>query len=219
MTRISFRSVAIVGVLAAFSAAGCCQKEKDEILKLNSQYNNLRQETETLRSDLAKAQSDRDALQAQLAQKDNELNATKTATAAAPKGPATAAGWQRTAYGDKVEVGSDVLFSPGSATLSSGGQRALAKIVTDLKTNYANLPVRVYGFTDSDPISKSKKSWADNLDLSANRAMAVTRYLEQHGVSGSRIETIAMGENHPVASNSSREGKQKNRRVEIVVVR
>jgi flagellar motor protein MotB len=79
--------------------------------------------------------------------------------------------------------------------------------------------VQVYGFTDNDPIVKTKKLWEDNLDLSANRAMMVTRELIRHGIAANRVETIAMGSTHPVASNSDKAGKAKNRRVEIVAIK
>ena len=99
------------------------------------------------------------------------------------------------------------------------GKNALSRIVRDIKNSYPNLPVRVYGYTDSDPIKKSKRRWKDNLDLSANRAMAVTRYLIDNGVPKANIETIAMGDSNFVASNKTRAGKAKNRRVDIMVVR
>jgi chemotaxis protein MotB len=118
-----------------------------------------------------------------------------------------------------VTVGADILFSSGKADLTSGGRAALDKIVGDLKSHYAGMTVRVYGHTDTEPIRKSKKLWQDNLDLSANRAMAVARYLVSKGISAKNVEVVAMGENHPVADNATAAGKAKNRRVEIVVLK
>lgn len=103
--------------------------------------------------------------------------------------------------------------------LRSSGKRALGRITDELNGRYAGLPVRIYGYTDSDPIRRSKKFWKDNLDLSSNRAMAVVRYLISRGVPKENIESIGMGDSNPVASNSSKSGKSKNRRVEIVVVK
>ena len=65
---------------------------------------------------------------------------------------------------------------------------------------------------------KTKAKWDDNLDLSANRAMAVTRYLTGKGLDSAMIETVGMGAAQPVASNSSKDGKARNRRVEIYAV-
>ena len=115
-------------------------------------------------------------------------------------------------------VGSDVLFSSGRATLTTGGRNALVAVASKIKTSFPGNIVRVYGHTDSDPIVKSKKLWADNLDLSANRAMAVTRYLISKGVARSKIETVGMGASRPITSNKTKAGKAKNRRVEIIVV-
>ena len=78
--------------------------------------------------------------------------------------------------------------------------------------------MRVYGYTDSDPIKRSARLWKDNLDLSANRAMAVTRELRKLGIPAESIETVAMGATRSVAPNRTKADKAKNRRVEIVVV-
>jgi len=114
---------------------------------------------------------------------------------------------------------SDILFPSGQATLTKQGLTELDKAAAAIKARYAGLPVRVYGYTDTDPILKTKKLWQDNLDLSANRAMNVTRHLRSRGVPASMIETVAMGETRPVASNASTASKARNRRVEIIVIK
>ena len=73
----------------------------------------------------------------------------------------------------------------------------------------------VVGHTDTEPIKKS--SWKDNLELSAQRALSVTRYLMDHGIPDKQVEASGCGSARPVASNSTADGKAKNRRVEIVV--
>lgn len=77
------------------------------------------------------------------------------------------------------------------------------------------MQVDVVGHTDSDPIKKSK--WKDNWQLSAERALAVLRYLNSKGISSEKIRAVAAGSSRPVASNKSSSGKAQNRRVEIVV--
>jgi chemotaxis protein MotB len=81
------------------------------------------------------------------------------------------------------------------------------------------MTVRVMGYTDSDPIVKTKNLWKDNLDLSANRAMEVTRHLWSKGISAEHIETVAMGATHFMGPNTTKAGKAGNRRVEISVVK
>ncbi len=214
----------IVAALAAFSAVGCCQKEKEQISQLTKDNNELANTNQELKSELAQARDREAQLQAQLTGKDAEISAAREQGTRPPKGgdvrtTGTASGWEPTLGGDKVTVGADILFAPGKAALTSAGEKKMDKIIADLKGTYANLPIRVYGYTDSDPIRKTKNLWDDNLDLSANRAMAVTRYIVAKGVPADRIETVAMGQTHPVARNASKDAKAKNRRVEIIVVK
>ncbi len=77
------------------------------------------------------------------------------------------------------------------------------------------MPVDIVGHTDSDPIKKS--GWKDNWQLSSERALAVLRYLNSKGMRADQIRAVAAGSAKPIASNSSSDGKSRNRRVEIVV--
>jgi len=226
MARHRLWGPGVAVVMAALAAAGCCDKEKKQLVALTQDYNDLSSRNKELRDELAKAKADEQDLESKLSATETELGAAKDELARLKaKGPepgdgkGTAGGWDRGLGGDKITVGSDLLFSAGRATLSAKGKTALNKIVADLKDTYAGLPVRVMGYTDGDPIKRSKNLWKDNLDLSANRAMAVTRYLISKGVSAARVETIGMGATHPIASNTTKAGKAKNRRVEIVVIR
>ena len=108
-----------------------------------------------------------------------------------------------------------ILFDPGKATLKNATSKELDHIYSVLKAKYPGRHIEVAGHTDSDPIKKSK--WTDNLELSSQRAMAVARYLIQKGVAENKIGATGYGSARPLASNSTASGKQKNRRVEIVV--
>ncbi len=216
-----------LSVLAAVSSLGCNQKDKELIQELNTRNQELQTDNQGLRQQLAQAKTREDSLSGQLAARQLEANAAnarlrelqdKLAATPAPA-PAPAAGWEQGALGDMVTVGTDILFASGKADLTAAGKTALDKIAGDLKTTYAGMPVRVFGHTDTQPIRRTKKLWQDNLDLSANRAMAVTRYLISKGIGASNIETVAMGENHPISDNSTSAGRTKNRRVEIVVMK
>ncbi len=218
----------VVLVIVSLSAIGCGDKEKQMILQLEGQNNQLTKKNQDLESQLSLSKGNEALLMAQidrqkmdLTSKDSEITQLKMKLASPPKGTgtSTAAGWKTTTFGDQVTVGSDVLFSSGRATLTRAGKRALDAIAATITGRYAGLPVRVYGYTDSDPIKRTRKLWKDNLDLSANRAMAVTRYLISKGVDSGRIETIGMGATHFVTDNRAKASKAKNRRVEIFVVR
>jgi flagellar motor protein MotB len=219
----------VIGVPFVMAAIGCNEaKLKTDIQNLQNDKKVLDQRLKEKMDELAVVKNENAKLTEGLQAKESEVLALKSQPpkvvekgvegAGTDEGGETAAGWRRTSVGDMMTISGHLLFGPGSATLTAEGRGKLAKVARDLKTTYAGRIARVYGFTDNDPIVKSKKLWQDNLDLSANRAMAVVRYLWSQGVPKASIETVAMGETHPVASNSSADGKKKNRRVEILVV-
>lgn len=215
------KTVWVVTLLTA-AGCGCCEKEKQQIQALQAQNDDLMSERADLSDRLSEQQAFTNSLRAELSDTNQQLSNARQTIAeleSQPRQTETADDWERGRFGDKITVGSDLLFASGKATLTSAGTQKLAKIASDLKSTYADLPVRVYGYTDSDPIKKTKNLWQDNLDLSANRAMAVTRYLTGQGIDAERVETIAMGATNFKASNQSKEGKAQNRRVEIFVVR
>ena len=110
----------------------------------------------------------------------------------------------------------EVLFDSGKADLKSASLESLDKISSVLNTTVKELNVGIEGHTDNEPIKYS--SWKSNWHLSSARALSVLDYLEKQGVASDRLSAIGYGEYRPVASNDTKEGKQKNRRVEIVVL-
>ena len=86
-----------------------------------------------------------------------------------------------------------------------------------LLREYPDARVRAEGHTDSDPIRKS--AWRDNLELSEARARAVASFMVgRGGLPRDHVESVGYGERRPVAANTTREGKARNRRVEIVLL-
>src|SRR5690606_40014712 len=73
----------------------------------------------------------------------------------------------------------------------------------------------VSGFTDDRQVRGSNRQFADNWELSAQRALTVTRALIEEGVASSDIFAAAFGAEQPVASNADAEGRSRNRRVEM----
>jgi len=208
----------VTPLVLAFAAGGCVNKEKQELVALREQYNDLSNQNQDLQSQLAQSQARETQVLAQLSDKTAELDAAKaevqtlkTQKVSAPP-VQSAQGWEAGLSADRVTVGSDILFASGKASLTSAGKAALNKIAADIRKSYANMPVRVYGYTDTDPIKRSK--WKDNLELSSMRAMAVTRYLASKGIKAKLVETIGMGEHHPVGTS-----KAKSRRVEIIAIK
>jgi len=108
-----------------------------------------------------------------------------------------------------------VLFDSGKATLRRSAYPVLDRVAQVLK-ELPDQPVGVEGHTDDVPITYSK--WPDNHALSVARATAVVDYLAQRGVHRSRLTPIGYGEARPLTSNDTPDGRQKNRRVEIVIL-
>jgi chemotaxis protein MotB len=109
-----------------------------------------------------------------------------------------------------------VLFDSGKAQLRRGAYPVLDKVAQVLK-EFPSQPVGVEGHTDNVPIRVS--GWASNEALSLARASAVVDYLvTKQGIDRSRLTPIGYGEEHPIASNDASDGRQKNRRVEIVIL-
>lgn len=108
-----------------------------------------------------------------------------------------------------------ILFDSGKAELKKEASAKLDHIRAVIREKYADKQIDVVGHTDTDPIKKS--NWKDNWELSAHRALAVTRYLVAHGIDEKIIRAVGCGQSRPVVSNATASGKARNRRVEIVV--
>jgi len=116
-----------------------------------------------------------------------------------------------------VTLPNTILFSAGEATLKKATSTELNHIESVLQSRYPGRQIDVVGHTDSDPIKVTKDKWKDNLELSSQRALAVTRYLIKRGIPKDKIRAVGCGAARPIASNATASGKAKNRRVEIVV--
>jgi len=232
MNSRKFTAALVLFTALALTTVGCTdwKQEYDELqgqyAELNAEHNALLQNTQGMRTDLSRCEAQRNQLQNQLNSVRGDLTDArrerdkwKEIAQGIPDGPTGDSTTRVPGEVTVITLESDVLFGAGSAKLTAAGQRAIGSVLPQLRGKYAGMTVRIYGHTDSDPIVKTKKLWQDNLDLSANRAMAVTRYLRERGIDGARIETIAMGQTQPVASNKTKTGKAKNRRVTIGVVR
>ena len=108
-----------------------------------------------------------------------------------------------------------VLFDSGKATLRRSAYAVLDRVAQVLQ-EVEDQPIGIEGHTDNQPIRHS--GWANNNALSLARANAVADYLQKQGVAADRLTTIGYGESHPIASNDAPDGRQKNRRVEIIIL-
>lgn len=113
----------------------------------------------------------------------------------------------------EVRINEKVLFPSAKAELFKKGQSVLDGLVTSLVESGSF--VSVEGHTDNVPISNGR--YATNWELSAARALSVIHFLEAHGVPKERLQAVALADTQPIAGNDTEDGRQKNRRVQIVL--
>jgi chemotaxis protein MotB len=117
-----------------------------------------------------------------------------------------------------VDLAEQIFFDSGKATLKKGGKEVLKKVGDALK-GYENKIIRVVGHTDNVPVAKSlQTTFPSNWELSVARATNVVRYLQEVGIPPERMIPSGRGEYDPVAPNDTPEGRQKNRRIEIMLI-
>lgn len=117
-----------------------------------------------------------------------------------------------------VDLAEKVFFDSGKAALKPEGKKILKK-VGDALMGYESKIIRVVGHTDNVPIAKAlQKTFPTNWELSVARATTVVRFLQDVGISPMRMIASGRGEYGPVASNDTEEGKQSNRRIEILLI-
>jgi len=109
-----------------------------------------------------------------------------------------------------VTMPEGILFDTDSAAIRAGLQADLRAMARNLQ-EYRNSTVDVIGHTDNTGSAEY------NQDLSARRASAVAGVLLEAGVDPARVRSFGRGENEPVATNLTPEGRQQNRRVEIII--
>jgi flagellar motor protein MotB len=116
----------------------------------------------------------------------------------------------------RVELPGSQLFEQGSARLRPGAANVIADAATEIRRSYPEQILGIEGHTDSDPVSGGL--FRTNHELSTARAMAVYDVLVSSGrYRPDQLFLVGHGPNHPVVSNATAEGKQRNRRVELVV--
>lgn len=118
----------------------------------------------------------------------------------------------------KVTFDSGILFGTGSSTLQPAAKNSLTQFANSVLKVNTDCDVAIQGYTDNAgwKNSTAEQSAQKNLNLSQERAQAVTNYLQSIGVSSNQIRsTTGYGEANPVADNSTAAGKAQNRRVEV----
>jgi chemotaxis protein MotB len=220
----------VVGSIAAFS--GCRSTGRWLTPSEYDEYNTLRRLNQeqsviitSLTNDKVSLTQENDFLKTQLQDKGELLAALKANLENLQRG-ITKGGPE---LGDNVEtfttpsgdvgirVKGDVLFASGEAKLKSSGERVLKQVAELVRDKPNKLAIR--GFTDSDPIKKTKGKWEDNFDLSGHRALAVLEFLQKEGITPARLHFEGFGQYALVTGASGTEDKARSRRAEIILLK
>ena len=155
-----------------------------------------------------------DRLQKEIAQREVQAQRLQTLEQALA-GPLAAG--RVTLQNGRIGINGNVLFELSSAELQPEGRALLKSLAAPLAGYLKSRQeiLMVSGFTDDRQVRGGSKAFADNWELSAQRALTVTRTLIEEGVPSSAVFAAAFGSQQAVASNADAEGRAKNRRVEI----
>ena len=120
----------------------------------------------------------------------------------------------------RIGISGSVLFALNSDQLQPEGRQLLKSLATPLRAYLGSRDewLMVSGFTDDRQLRDGNRQFADNLELSAQRALTVTRTLIEEGLPAASVFAAAFGPEQPVASNADADGRSRNRRVEMAQV-
>jgi chemotaxis protein MotB len=238
-------TVLVVVALVALVAAGCCNKYKDQIASQEKEIEALEIGKHDLEEQVSLLKSERDDLEAQLAdvnkhmqdalqasaeelkalqaemRRRHEQNQKRLATIKKMLGQ-----FRKLIEGGKLnvrirngklmlELPSAVLFPSGKAQVSDNGIETLKQVAEVLK-NIDGREFQVAGHTDNVPIKSGK--FPTNWELSTARSVAVVRAMQDMGVKPKFLSASGYSEYAPAASNKNKKGKAQNRRIEIILM-
>ncbi|MCG3136902.1 MAG: hypothetical protein HJJLKODD_00740 [Phycisphaerae bacterium] len=199
-----------LGLLMGFTG---CDDPKQRIAQLEEENRGLLAERDRLQQEMAQIRRDREQCLADLLAMQQTVDGLNSELTDLRNKPQLPGDWKPTPGGATMTIDGQVLFDPGKVELKESAKSVLNKVASEISGTFSDKDIYIVGHTDTDPIKHS--SWKDNRELSAERAMAVCRYLATQGVPAARLVACGWGEHKPVASNGSSDGKAKNRRVEF----
>ena len=184
---------------------------------LTAKRDSLRQQGESLRQERDALEGERDALKKAKDETVSHYDALVSQLSQEVKKGSL----QITRYKNmlSVDVADKIFFASGSATIKESGREVLKKVGKAL-AQYPDKVIRVVGHTDNVPLTKAhQKLFPTNWELSVARATNVVRFLQDECKIGpERLVAAGRGPYQPVASNDTPESRQKNRRIEIMLL-
>ena len=203
--------------LLVVMTTGCASRgNRNKITALQSRNAVLTDQLNRGYSDLESAMRERDDFNTRLSSALAEINGLRGQLAQRVEPEPAPPGWTAVPGGAMIAIEGNVLCSPGKVTLRKNARRTLDGIVSIIEGEYVSKDILVFGHTDNRPIKKS--GWADNWQLSAERSLAVVRFLRERGVQPSRLVAAGCGEHRSRVPNNSEPNRSANRRVEIFAI-
>ncbi len=201
------------------------KKQLEDILKaksdtLSKNITDLRQEVASLKAENGRLNDGIAALQKAKEEKVKEVSGTYEQLLANMKNEIAMGQVTISELKGKLTVNMEaaILFDSGRADVKPEGLDILNKMVETLK-GVSDKAIRIEGHTDTVQISGAlTRTFPTNWELSAVRAINVTKFLQQQGLDPRNLSAAAFAEHKPVADNSTKEGRAKNRRIEITLV-
>ncbi|MBN2121382.1 MAG: OmpA family protein [Candidatus Omnitrophica bacterium] len=198
----------VVLMMGLVGLPGCCTALKEranradqlekQVVLLKTQLADLDKEKKEEVSDLERAQRELERrLKDQLSQYKAKLEMTEK--------------------GLVVTFLAEVFFDSGKNDIKEESKPILGEVAQVLNKDVPSSLVNIEGHTDTDPIKYS--GWQSNWELASGRALSVLHYfVDECGLKPERLSATSYGEFKPVADNDTKESKQKNRRVEIIIL-
>lgn len=195
-----------VGVAAAMALLGGCDNAKKKEALLMDENAGLRDQIQDLRTALDNAENQRRQLEEQSRRAESERPAVSSSFGSGLAGVVV-----ESRVGELVAIiEGDVLFASGSTALRPEARRTLDTLASQIRKDFPSQPLRLVGFTDTDPIRKS--NFPSNFHLGFQRAYEVGQFLQSKGLTAKNMSYTSFGPEMP------RETKAKSRRVEVAIV-
>lgn len=190
------RGLLLVSILTTGLLSGCVWLDRKEYEDMQAKDRQQQQQISADANEKTRLQGQVTQTQAQLAEERAER--------------------QRLIAAIRYTVNADLLFPSGGWQMSSAGQQVIARLSSQLAPNQ-RLKLVVNGYTDNAPIGAAlkKRGVNSNQELSERRAQNVMQYMVSRGVKADMVSARGHGERDPVASNTTAQGRNQNRRVEI----
>lgn len=196
---------------------------RERMAALEKERDALTADGEQLQKDLAALQASKDALAAEVEEREAQIEELRKAREELEqKLAADIASGHVTVRGEgnmlAVDLADEILFPSGEAELRDRGKEVIRRVCPSLRDLEGRI-VEVGGHTDDRPIvGDGRERFPTNWELSTARATDVVRFLQDEcDISGTRLVAAGFSAYRPVASNRSRRGRSKNRRIELVL--